>query len=91
MIGSPITFTTSGQCYHHFCPQSSTNNDTATPQPFIEALRILHRIISECCEIFEHKATARIIHGPNFLPEGLIRRINQFNNLHGDKANDSPI
>ena len=28
MIGDPTKFTTSGQCFHHFSPSSSIDNDT---------------------------------------------------------------
>ena len=40
MIGDPKIFTTSGQRSHHFSPSYSSNNDAATLQPVIAALRM---------------------------------------------------
>ena len=40
MIGYPTTFTTLGQRSHHFSPSYSSNNDAATLQPVIAALRM---------------------------------------------------
>ena len=84
MIGDPTTLTTSGHRPHHFVPSSSSNNDAATLQPVISALRMRQKIICECCVIIGHKADACIIRGPKFLPPILRRKMNQFNALYDD-------
>ena len=40
IIGAPTTLTPAGQRSRHFGPSSSINNDTASLQPIIAALRI---------------------------------------------------
>ena len=83
-IGSPTTLTTSGQRSHNFGPSYSSNNDAATLQPVIVALRMRQKSICECCGRIGHKADACIIRGPKFLPPSLRRKMNQLNALHGD-------
>ena len=56
MIGDPTTLTTSGHRTHHFDPSSSSNNDAATLQPVIAALRMRQKSICECCGRIVHKA-----------------------------------
>ena len=90
MIGYPITLTASGQISHHFGPSSSSENDAATLQPVIAALRTRQKIICECCGRIGHKADACIIRGTKFLPPSLRRNMNQFNVLHGDKPKEPP-
>ena len=46
--------------------------------------------ICGCCGSIGHNADACIICGPNFLPPSLIRKMNQFNALHGDEPTDPP-
>ena len=91
MIAPPTTFTTSCQRSNSFGPSYSTNIDTSTLQPVIAVLWVRQNIIFECCRRILHKAYACIIRGPNFLPPSLIRNINQFNVLHGDKSTNTPI
>ena len=45
----------------NFGTSSSTNNDTASIQPVIAALRVRHTAIFECCVIIGHKVDACII------------------------------
>ena len=45
MIGSPTTLTTSGQRYHNFGLSSSINKYTASLQPVIAALHMIHKTI----------------------------------------------
>ena len=45
IIGSPKTFTTSGQRSHHFGLSFYINNDTEYLHPVIAALRMRHKII----------------------------------------------
>ena len=90
MIGAPNTLTTSVHRYHHFCPSSSSNNDEATLQPVIAALRMRQKSICECCGRIGHKADACIIRGPKFFPPSLRRKMNQFNALHGDETKEPP-
>ena len=85
MIGAPTTLNTSGQSSHHFGHSSSRNNDAATFQPVIAAIRMRQKRICECCGRIGHKADAYIIHGPNFLPPSLRRNMNQFNALNVDE------
>ena len=47
MIGAPTKLATSGQNSHHFGPSSSNNNDAATLQPVIAALRMIQNSICE--------------------------------------------
>ena len=49
IIGYPTTLTYSVQWYRHFCPWSSTNNDTETLQTVIIALHFLQKTI---CELY---------------------------------------
>ena len=84
VIGYSTTFTTSGQRSHHFCPSSSSNNDAATLQLVIAAIRMKQKSIYECCGIIGHKSDACIIRGPKFLPPSLRRKMDKFNALHGD-------
>ena len=86
MIGSPATLTTSGQRYHHFGPLYSINNDTEYLQTVIAALRIRQNSVCKCCGRIGHKADVCIICGPKFLLTNLIRKTNQFNNLHCEKT-----
>ena len=90
MIGSPTTLTTSGQRFHNFGHSYSSNNDAATLQPVIAALRMRQKSICECCGRIVHKADTCIIRGPKFLPPSLRRKMNQFNALHGDKPKEPP-
>ena len=90
MIWAPTTLTTSGQRSHNFGPSSSINNDTASTQPVIEALCMIHKSICKCCGMIRHKADACIIRGPKFLPPSLRRNMNQFNTLHGGKPTEPP-
>ena len=91
MIGSPTTLTTSGQRSHYFIPSYSINNDAETLQPVITDLRTRQNSICEFCGRIGHKYDACIIRGPEFLPPTLRRKMNQFNTLHGDEPNESPI
>ena len=84
VIGPPTTLTTSGHRSRHFGPSSSSNNDVATLQPVIAALRTRQKIICECCGRIGHKSDACIIRGPKFLPPSLRRKINKFNARYGD-------
>ena len=88
IIGAPTTLTTSGQRFHHFGQSSSSNNDAATPQTVIAALRMRQKNISKFCGIIGHKSDACIIRGPKFLPPSLTIKMNQFNALHGDEPKD---
>ena len=90
MIGAPTTLTTSGHRLHKFGPSSSINNDAATFQQVIAALRMRQKIIFECCGRIGHKSDACIIRGTKFLPPSLRRKMNQFNALHGDKRKEPP-
>ena len=90
MIGAPTTLTTSGQRFCRFVPLFSTNNDTATIQPFIAALHVRQKIIFECCGSIGHKANACIIHGPRLIPSSLRIKMNKFNTLHGGETADPP-
>ena len=90
MIGSPTTLTTSGQSSHHFVHSSSRNNDAATLQTVIVALRTRQKIICEYCGRIGHKADACIIRGPKFLPPSIRIKMNQFNALHGDEPKEPP-
>ena len=49
MIGAPTTLTASGQRSHHFSPSYSINNDAASLQTVIAALRTIQNIICEFC------------------------------------------
>ena len=84
MIVYPNKFTTSGQRSNNFGPSSSTNNDTATTQPIIAALRVRYNNIWEYYGIIGHKSDAWIIRGPKSLPPSLIGNMNQLNSLDGD-------
>ena len=90
MIGAPTTLNTSGHRSHHFNPSSSRNNDAATLQPVIAALRMRQKSICECRGRIVNKADACIICGPKFLPPSLRRNMNQFNALHGDEPKKPP-
>ena len=90
MIGAPTTLTTSVQRSHHFVLLSPRNNDAATLQPVIAALRMRQKIVCECCGRIGHIASACIIRGTKFLPPSLRRKMNQFNALHGDKPKEPP-
>ena len=50
MIGAPTTLTTSGHRSHHFGPSYSSNNDSATLQPVIAALRMRQKIFVNAVE-----------------------------------------
>ena len=78
IILSPTTLTTSGQCSYRFVPLSYTKNDIATLQPVIVSLRIIQKIICECCGRIGHNADDCIIRGLKFLPPSLKRSMNQF-------------
>ena len=90
MIGYPTTLNTSGQRYHHFGPSSSFNNDTASLQSFISALRTRQKSICECCGRIGHKANSCISRGPKLLPPSLRRKMNKLNTLHGEEPNEPP-
>ena len=90
MIGAPTKLTISSQCSDHFGPSYSTDIDTSTIQKFIEDLRVRQKSICECCEIIGHKANALITRGPNLLPPITRKKMNQFNDLHGDEPTDTP-
>ena len=90
MIGDTTTLTTSVQQSHHFGPLSSTNNDTASIQPFISSLLMRHNAICECCRRIGQKADACIVRSPKFTPTSLKRKMNQFNDLHGEEPNEPP-
>ena len=64
MIVAPNTLTTSVQHSHYFGLSSSSNNDAETIHQFIEALRMIQKIICECCGRIGHKVDACIIRGP---------------------------
>ena len=66
MIGDPTTLTTSGHRPRRFSPSSFSNNDAANLQPVIAALRMIQKIICECCGRIGHKSDACIIRGPKF-------------------------
>ena len=91
IIGSPTVLTTSGQRSHHFGLSSSTNNDTASLQPGIAALRTRQKIICECCGRIGHKYYACIFCGLKFLLPSLRRKMNQFNDIYGDEPNELPL
>ena len=84
IIGDPTTLTTSGQHSHHLIPSYTINNDAATLQPVISALRTRQNSICECCGRIGHKDDTCIIRGPKFFPPSLRRKMNQVNALHGD-------
>ena len=88
MIVSPKQLDTSGQHSHNFGSSYSINNDTASLQTVIAALCMKQKSICELCGRNGHKADACIIRGPKFLPTILIRKINQFNALHGKEPNE---
>ena len=90
MIGAPTTLTNSGHSSHHFGPSSSSNNDAATIQSVISALRMRQKIICECCGRIGHKANACIIRGSKFLPSSLRIKMNKFNALHGGEPKEPP-
>ena len=46
--------------------------------------------ICEYCGIIGHKVDACIIRAPKFLPPSLRRKMNQFNELHGDEPKKPP-
>ena len=71
-------------------PSSYRNNDVATIQPVIAALRMRQKSICECCRRIWQKSDACIIRGPKFLPPSLRRKMNQFNALHSDKPKEPP-
>ena len=83
-------FTTSVQRSHHFGPLSSTNNDTTTLNPNIASLCVQQKILFKLCRRIVHKADSFIMFGPKFLPQSLIRKINQFNALHADEPTEQP-
>ena len=76
IIGDPTIFNTSSQRSNNFGHSSSSNNDAATIQPVIEALRMIQKSICECCGRIGHKADACIICGPKLLPPSLRRNMN---------------
>ena len=82
--------TTSGQRTYHFGPSSSSNNDAATLQSVIAALRMRQKIICEFYGRIGHKSDACIICGPKFLPPSLRGNMNQFNALNGDEPKEPP-
>ena len=84
------TLTTPGQRSHHFVPSYCSNNDAATLQPVIAALRMRQKMICECCGRIGHKADACIIRGTKFLPPSLRRNMNNSNALHGEKPKEPP-
>ena len=90
IIESPTTFTTSGQHSHHLSPSYYRNNDAATIQPVIAALRTRQKSICTCCGRIGHKADACIFRGPKFLPPSLRRNMNKFNSLHGKEPKEPP-
>ena len=90
MIGDQTTLTTSGQCFHHFSPSSSSKNDAETPKPVIAALHTKQKSICECCRRIGQKADACIICGPKSLPPSLRRMMNKFNALHRDEPKEPP-
>ena len=49
MIGAPTTLTTSVQRSRHFILSYYSNNNSATLQTVIAALRMIQKIICECC------------------------------------------
>ena len=82
--------TTSVQHYHHFCPSTSINNDTASLKLVISDLHMIQKIICECGGSIGHKANACIISGPKFLSPSLRRKMNQSNSLHNRETNEPP-
>ena len=90
MIGAPNTLITSGQRSNIFGTSSFSNNDAATVKTFIAALCMRQKSIYECCERIVQKADACIIRGPEFLPPSLRRKMNHFNELHGDEPKEPP-
>ena len=90
IIEAPTTLTASGQRSRHFGHLSSSNNDAATLQPVISALRMIHKSICGLCGRIGHKSDVCIICGPKFLPQSLRRKINKCNALHGDEPKEPP-
>ena len=90
MIGSPTKFTTSIKRSHHFGTSPSTNKDTATTQPVIEAIHILQKIFSACCGEIGHRADAWIFRGPNLLPPSIKIKMKQSNTINGDEPTKPP-
>ena len=90
MIGAPTTLTASGRRSHHFGPSSSRNNDAATIQPVITALRMRQKSICECFGRIGHKYYTCIICGPKLLSPSLRRKTNNFNALNDEETNEPP-
>ena len=82
--------TTSSQLSHHFSPSSSRNDDAATLQIVIAALRMRQKSICQFCGIIGHKSDTCIIRGLKFLPSSLRRKMNYSNALHGDEPKEPP-
>ena len=89
-IEAPTKLTASGQRSCHFFPSYSTNNDTATFQPVIEAIRMIKKSSCGLCGSIGHKADAYIICGPKCLPSSIRRNMDQFNALHADEPTYLP-
>ena len=90
IIGAPTILTTSGQHYHHTSPSSSINNDTTSIQTVIAVLCTIHKRICEWCGRIGHKSDACIICGPKLLPPTIRRKMNKFDELHGNEINEPP-
>ena len=82
IIGAPTTLTTLGHSSQHFVYSSFINNDAATLQSVIAALRMRQKSTCECCGRIGHTADACIIRGTKFLPPSLRIKMNQFNAIH---------
>ena len=89
MIVPPTILKTSGQISCNLGTSSSTKIYTETIQTVITALCVQKKTIFELCGIIGHKSYACIICGPNFLPTSLIRKMNQYNTLHGDEPTET--
>ena len=90
MIVDTTTLTTSGQRSHNFCTSSSINNDTEYLYIVIVDLHMRQITIYECCGRIGNKDYSCIIRGPKFLLPSLRRKMNQFNDIHGEEPNDPP-
>ena len=90
MIVAPKTLTTSGQRSDYSSLLSSINNDAASLQLVVAALRMIQKSICKFCGNIGYKSDACIILGPKFLPPSLSIKMNQFKALHGEEPNEPP-
>ena len=89
MIGVPTNLNYSIY-FSHYCVHFD-NNDKYSLQPVIKALCVRQNITCECCGWIGHKSVYYIIIGHKFLQPSLVRNMNQYNRIKGDKPSETPI